>query len=142
MQRMSILKIRKGAGSYQIEAVAIRCGRDISVSFGGGRAYHIGAAALAIPRASLASPEKRSASASVLCVTGHKDDLLCREAALRICAALNAVVNVTVGLHLDCACAEDIQALTDNFYGAVDEVIQALTCETAAADMPPGESDC
>lgn len=141
MQNLDCFKIKTGKGPHQIEAAIVLCGTDVSISFGGGCAYHIGAAALASPRASHSDPEKCSASASVLCVFGHMEDVLCREAALKISAALNTVVNITVGLHIDYASAEDIQTLTDNFWKTADEAITVLKRAMEAADVPQRELD-
>lgn len=126
MQNLEYFKVKVGSGLQQVEAGIILCGTDVSISFGGGNAYHIGAVALASPRASHLDPEKCSASASVLCIFGHLEDELCRQAALQISAALNTVVNVTLGLHIDHASQEEIQALTDNFQKAVNESIVIL----------------
>lgn len=141
MQNLDCFKIKTGLGLQQVEAVIVLCGTDVSISFGGGSAYHIGAAALASPRASHLEPEKCSASASVLCVSGHMEDMLCREAALKISAALNTVVNATLGLHIDHASPEDIQALTDNFRKAVSEAINILKNAMEKAGIPQRELD-
>ena len=56
-----------------------------------------------------------SSSASVLCLTGHKEDLLARKAALELARMLGHTVTVTVGLHIDNASAEAIAMLEANF---------------------------
>ena len=56
-----------------------------------------------------------SSSASVLCLTGHKEDLLARKAALELARMLGHTVTVTVGLHIDDASAEAIAMLEANF---------------------------
>jgi hypothetical protein len=63
-----------------------------------------------------------SASASVLCVTGHKEDLLARTAAIELAADFKCRVNVTVGLHIDGATAEDVRLLNENYCASLDEV--------------------
>ncbi|MGI6776707.1 MAG: hypothetical protein ACOX7R_01360 [Acetivibrionales bacterium] len=112
-----------GEGKWMVHAVPLPCGKDMHVSFTGGEKPHIGATALAIPRRSLSDPGKVSASVSVLCVTGHKDDQLAREAALKIASALDCVVSVTVGLHIENADCNDIEKITDNFYHAIRKII-------------------
>jgi hypothetical protein len=114
---------KTGESRWIVNAVSLICGKDMHVSFTGGEKPHIGATALAIPRKSLSDPEKVSASVSVLCVTGHKDDQLAREAALKIASALDLVVSVTVGLHMENANTNDIKKITDNFYQAVEKII-------------------
>ena len=98
---MQQFKASYSIGTHAIEAVACFCGADLVVVIGGGERYHVGAVAIAVPRASLCSPEKISASASVICLTGHKEDLLAREGALRLAAKLNRNVILTVGIHVD-----------------------------------------
>jgi hypothetical protein len=120
---ISVHKVSYGQDKYLVEAQTVTCGGDISVIIGGGTHYHIGAAALAVPRASLADPNIISASASVICVTGHKDDDLARNAALRLAKDLNRIVTVSVGLHVDEASKDDIKILLKNFDAVIDKVI-------------------
>ena len=99
-----------GAQEYLLEAVAVRCGDDLTVVIGGGEKQHIGAVAVGVP-----CPGLVSSSASVLCLTGHKEDLLARKAALELARMLGHTVTVTVGLHIDDASAEAIAMLEANF---------------------------
>lgn len=104
-----------GMDVYKISATVILCGVDAAVIIGGGERPHIGAVGLASPRPSLQNKDKVSASASVLCVLGHKEDLLARTAALRLASKFNVNVVVSVGLHLDNATEEDIKKMQSNF---------------------------
>ncbi len=112
---MHSFSIEAGSGVERVEAMLIMAGQDVVAVFGGGAKHHIGASALAVARPSLAGNQRNSASCSVLCVTGHKEDELARNAALRLSARYACVVNVTVGLHIDRATPEQIKALVDNF---------------------------
>ncbi|MDR0826971.1 MAG: hypothetical protein LBN33_03710 [Desulfovibrio sp.] len=103
-----------GAGQHKVEAMVIACGKDILVALGGGTNCHIGATATAVPRPSLADGAKLSASASVLCVTGHKEDEIARGTALSLASACNCVVTVVAGIHIDGATSEDIAILKRN----------------------------
>lgn len=126
---MSTIQIHKaiaGDGKHIVEAVVIQCGTDLAVTIGGGEAYHIGASALATPRPSLTGEEKTSASASVICAVGHKEDLLARQAALDLASAFNCRVNVTVGLHIDHATAADIQELEINYKRVLEDIQQLM----------------
>ncbi len=131
MEAMFSFYIKAGAGMHLVEAIAVVCGADVSVSFGGGQKCHIGASALAIPRPSLQDKERLSATASVICVTGHKDDELARYAALKLATALNCCVNVTVGLHVDGAVSGDINKLVGNFHLLLADVESRLMKEHA-----------
>lgn len=53
-----------GAGEYLLEAVAVRCGDDLTVVIGGGERQHIGAVAVGVPRPSLQNASIISSSAS------------------------------------------------------------------------------
>lgn len=109
------MELSVGKAPYTVKAEVIQAGRDLAVVITGGIVPHIGAAALATPRLSLKQDGSISASASVLCQVGHKDDLPAREAALRLAAALNTTVLVSVGIHVDAAQTADLQALQANF---------------------------
>lgn len=119
---MRSISIGNGHSHHRVEAVVVLCGADICVCFGGGAAPHIGAVALGIPRPSLADGSLLSASASVLCVTGHKEDELARAAALQLATRFGCRVNVTVGLHIDGATPADIRLLDENYAAVLAEV--------------------
>jgi hypothetical protein len=59
-------------------------------------------------------------------VTGHKEDELAREAALRFAARLGGRVLVSAGLHIDLADAGDIRLLLDNCRAALDLALEKL----------------
>ncbi len=115
-----------GTGVHIVQAVATICGKDINICFGGGDTFHIGASALAVPRPSLADPNQNSASASVICVTAHKEDEIARMAALQFATTFKCRVNVTCGLHIDNASTEDIKILFDNFSTLLNKLEQDL----------------
>ncbi len=114
--------VQAGQRPHAVEAEVILGGADLNVYIGGGQTYHIGAAALAVPRQSLADTAVHSASASVLCVVGHKEDELARQAALELAAWSQCVVNVAIGLHIDGATPADIRALSENYAKVLAEI--------------------
>ena len=93
----------------QIEIQATRVGCDIQLLLQGGSSPHIGCMVLATPRPSLKGDGSRSATASVINVTGHKDEALCRYLAEKVAAAANVVVVCTGGFHIDGMTPEQIQ---------------------------------
>ena len=117
---------RCGTGWHCVEASALRCGNDLVVALQGGTRHHIGATAMAVPRPSLADSSVVSSSASVLCVTGHKEDELARGAALRLSAALACTVTVVAGLHVDDATSGDIKLLLENCGHVVEQLTARL----------------
>ena len=78
----------------------VRMGEDICLTLSGGEQEHIGAVAVAQPRPSLADPARTSATASVIALPGHQEDMLARELALKAAASLKVAVCVACGIHL------------------------------------------
>ena len=118
--------VAAGEGAHRVEALCALAGPDLCLCLAGGESPHIGAAALAVPRDSLRGGGEPSASASVLCVTGHKEDELARDAALRFAARLNCRVLVSAGLHIDRADGHDIAVLLDYCRAALDMALERL----------------
>lgn len=123
---MRSFKMSAGEGLYIVEAVVVLCGKDLNICFAGGDTFHIGACALAVPRPSLSDATAISSSASVLCVTGHKEDELARSAALKLSARFNTRVSVSCGLHIDNATSGDIELLFANYQRVLTDIEQEL----------------
>lgn len=113
-------------------------GKDLLVWLTGGQA-HIGAVALATPRPSLKDGEKISADASVMAVSGHKEDLLARKIALALAAKLNIPVCVTAGLHWDAATPTRIETATE-LSGRLTKALLMHISKDQAAKADPRES--
>lgn len=111
-----------GTGEYLLEATAVRCGDDLTVVIGGGERQHIGAVAVGVPRPSLQNANMVSSSASVICLTAHKEDMLARSAALLLARLTEHTVTVTVGLHIDDASVEAIAVLEKNFKELLEQI--------------------
>jgi hypothetical protein len=109
-----------------MEAVAVICGNDINAAICGGTGHHIGAAALGIPRPSLKSPDKISASVSVICITGHKDDELALRGARIIASECNSIAAVSTGIHIDVASDAEIRRLENNFDRLIREITEKI----------------
>ncbi len=103
---MEIFNHRAESCGIAITMTAVPCGRDYSITLSGGDVPHIGATAIAVPRESLDNSKyplegkKNSASASVICVTGHKEDELARGVALKLCTKWQVNCVVSAGIHL------------------------------------------
>ena len=110
-----------GEGKYRIEAAALRCGSDVSVTFTGGERAHIGAVSLAVYE-----PERDSATVSTVTAYGHRDDELSRAAAKKLAAAWKCTVSVSVGIHVDAADRREIQLLSENFSSCQNALIEAM----------------
>lgn len=99
-----------------------RVGADYFLLLEGGTKPHIGCAALAVPRKSLTGDGSMSSTASVLNVTGHKDDVLCRLLAERVSAEKGAVAVCCGGFHTDDITLEQIRELT----AAADRIAEKI----------------
>ncbi len=113
-------------GNRDLTAAVRRIGDDVLVAVWGGERPHIGAVAAAQPRPSLEDPAKRSASASVLCYVGHKEDLLAREIALAVASRVNAAAVVTAGIHWDNLDPDGIDQVVRNSRLLLDRILERL----------------
>jgi len=114
--------------SYNLEAFVKQIGQDFLVAIWGGRP-HIGAVAVAQPRPSLKDQSLWSATASVFCYPGHKDDIIAKEAAVKISSALNTNVNVTTGIHWDDIDEEGIKAVIKNSQQLITMIIEEIATQ-------------
>lgn len=113
-----------GKDNFLIEASFIKVGDDYVIVFGGGEKPHIGAVALGVPRPSLKKDGTCSSSASVICLTGHKEDLLARTAALELSKVFQHSVTVTVGIHIDNVAPESIGLVESHFKFLLEQIIE------------------
>ncbi|MDO5379997.1 proteasome assembly chaperone 4 family protein [uncultured Phascolarctobacterium sp.] len=113
---MKSFVLASGELPYMISAYIILCGDDMIIVISGGEKEHVGAVALGSPRPSLENSKNISSNASLLCLLGHKDDILAREAALRLSRKYNKNVVVTVGIHIDRATGDDLKEVEKNFH--------------------------
>lgn len=90
-----------------------RVGGDILILIRGGDRPHIGSVVLAIPRPSIADEKISSCTSSVLNVTGHKDEAICRAVAENFCKKFRAVTVCTGGFHVDNLSVAQIQEVVD-----------------------------
>ena len=120
---MYSFNLSTGSEKYKIEATVVKCGSDLNVTIGGGEKYHIGAVAIAVPRVEYKDGKKRTASTSVICVQGHREDELCYKAAKYLATALECTVTVTVGIHVNHIKEEEFQILLNNVDILLDNII-------------------
>ena len=106
---------------YYVEAQALVCGNDISVTVCGGTGYHVGAMALAVYE-----PERDSATVSVVTVHTHRDDKVAAHFAKEISREMKCTVSVSAGIHVDNATEEDIALLRDNAAACCTALIEKL----------------
>ena len=80
----------------------------------GGERPHIGCVVQAVPRPSLSGDGTISVTSSVINLTGHKDEFLCRRLAENRCRETGKVVVCTGGVHMDHITGEQIEELLKN----------------------------
>ncbi|WMJ78540.1 MULTISPECIES: hypothetical protein [unclassified Sedimentibacter] len=119
-------KLRAGAGKCVVEAMVVKCGRDINVAIGGGEKYHLGAAAVAVPRFDYKKEVKRTASTSVICVQGHREDELTYKAAKYLATALDCTVVAAMGIHIDNITEQEYCQVIDNVNKVLDNIVKKL----------------
>lgn len=117
------------AARFNLTAQWQRAGRDLMVMVTGGDAPHLGAVAMAEPRPSLADPARTSATVSVFCYPGHKEDELARELAHALAAALGVKVVVAAGMHWDGLGPADIEQVRANHARLKEMLLAALAGE-------------
>ncbi len=88
--------------SFSSISVAVsRIGEDYSLMVCGGGKPHIGCTVLAEPRESLTGDGHMSCTSSVLNLSGHKDEQICRLLAEETAKKHGVVVVCSGGFHLD-----------------------------------------
>ena len=84
-------------------------GDDILITVSGGDKPHIGTAVLTVPRPSLTGDGSVSATSSVLNVTGHKDEDICRILAEKASKKYGVTAVCIGGFHIDHISAEQVK---------------------------------
>ena len=116
-------------GSFDLSASVRLIGEDLLVAIWGGEKPHIGAVAMAQPRPSLKDPAVTSATASVFCYVGHKEDQVAKAAAEVLAAALKTRVVVTAGIHWDNLKADGIQRVIANSEKLVAAILNRIASD-------------
>lgn len=124
MDRENFWEIKKNLTFTDICVEIRRLGSDYHILVSGGERPHIGCTFLAVPRLSLDGSGKMSSTASVLNVTGHKDEEVCRYLAETVSAGKNAIVVCTGGIHMDGITKEQIAEIVEAMRGIAVEIVE------------------
>ena len=119
------VEVEKRLSFVTLRVRAVKVGGDFALLIEGGES-HIGSTVLAVPRTSLQDESKTSSTSSVLNVTGHKDEIVLRTIAERLCAAKNAVVVCSGGVHIEGISQEQIDAVISAAHEIADEIVLKL----------------
>ena len=120
--------------AYNLSASVRLIGADVLMAIWGGEKPHIGAVAVAQPRPSLKDPKLTSASASVICLVGHKEDELVKAMAEIMAATLKTQVVVTGGIHWDNLTPEAIQQIIRHSEILVDKIMARCVAEFSSLE--------
>jgi hypothetical protein len=80
---------------------------------------------MAQSRPSIADPSRLSATASVFCYVGHKEDEVVKRVSERLAAELGARVVVVAGLHWDQLDPAGIAQVTANIDALIEDIVAA-----------------
>ena len=105
--------IRRDTPAGEIFLDIYPAGEDIAAVLTGGERPHIGCAVMSVPRGSLTGDGSISSTSSVLNVTGHKDEYICRMVSEELCRKYNALSVCTGGFHTDAMTQERISEVLD-----------------------------
>lgn len=102
----------------------INQGKDYQILLMGGECPHIGCTVLAVPRPSFQNDKQEmSSTASVINITGHKDEYLCRYLAEKIAAGTKAVAVCTGGFHVDHITESQIEEVMEAVREITEEIL-------------------
>ena len=124
MERM-LMKKAVPAGCT-IEITVMNIGEDLQICLAGGVKPHIGCVVQAVPRESLTGDGSWSVTSSVWNRTGHKDEVLCRMLAEKICSECRVVSVCAGGVHIDGITGEQIREVVDTVKRMGDEIAAEL----------------
>ncbi|MBS5983355.1 hypothetical protein GT646_05000 [Clostridium butyricum] len=116
----------KNLSFSKISISVTKIGEDYNIILEGGENPHIGCTVLAIPRLSLTGDGSVSSTSSVLNVTGHKDEEVCRYVAEKICVNKNAVVVCCGGFHIDNITQDRIKEVINGVRELCEKIILKL----------------
>lgn len=123
MNREKFWEIKKNLMFTDICVEIRRLGSDYHILVSGGERPHIGCTVLALPRPSLDGSDKKSSTASVLNVMGHKDEEVCRYLAEKVSAGKKATVVCTGGIHMDGITKEQIAEIMETMQIIAGEIV-------------------
>ena len=119
---MDYITAHYGNGKYAVEAQAIICGGDISVTVCGGTQHHVGAVSVGVYE-----PERDSATVSTITVFTHRDDRVSAHMAKELSRALKRTVCVSAGIHVDDASEDEIALLGYNSSRVCEKLIRRIS---------------
>ncbi len=111
-----------GEGKSKIFCEIKEIGEDFLLIVYGGEKPHIGSICIAQPRTSLKEKSGISCTSSVFNFLGHKDEVLARMFAERICRKVKKKVVVVAGVHVEKASYKEINLILENARKLLEKV--------------------
>ncbi len=136
--RSASFRFSAGSGRHRVWGGAFLSHEGLVVNLVGGDLPHVGAVAVSIPRPSLGSARRRSATTSVLAIPGHKEDELARPMAAELARALGRTTVVVAGIHIKRARQEDIEWVVGNAGRALEAIIARVRGNHSSAGRTSG----
>ncbi len=116
------MKIERTIDSISLVISHERIGSDLQVIIFGGDEHHIGGVAFAYPTKSHYR-DATTVSVNTITAPGHKDYVVANSAAETICKALSVPTLVSVGIHVDNATKQQIDAIIKEVDSMISELI-------------------
>lgn len=120
------MKCKQVLSFGEITADVNQVGEDLHILLYGGEKPHLGCTVLSIPRPSLEDPEVCSATSSVINVTGHKDEIICRYLAEKLCSSTGKVTVCSGGFHIDHITKEQLKEVQHGIEQLYKKIIEFL----------------
>ena len=121
-----LLEFQGGTGRVLLRLRALHMGADLCLLLDGGDRPHTGAVAVATVSAEAADAEPAHA---VPCITlpRHREDMLARRLAARVCEALGVTVTVLCGIHIHSISRAEIAQVDVEADALITAFLQAHT---------------
>lgn len=110
----------------KIHVRVTRIGNDYNLMIRGGESPHIGCTVLSVPRLSLTGDGTMSCTSSVINVTGHKDEVICRRLAEKVASWKRAVAVCSGGVHMEHITPEQIQEIEHSIERFADKIAERI----------------
>lgn len=119
----SLYTVSEGAGRCQVSLTMLNTGRGWVGSLTGGEVPHVGGIVLATPRPSLQGTGGISCDLSSVPVPNHLDNEVGIPVAKVLCIALQSVVSLSSGIHIDDAQPEELRIISHNCLAAAERFL-------------------
>ncbi|OQY02631.1 MAG: hypothetical protein B6I26_00305 [Desulfobacteraceae bacterium 4572_130] len=118
--------IKTGDDYFSLKADVKFIGNDLLIAIYGGEKPHIGAVSCAHPRPSLKKSDIISSTASVICLSAHKEYDIAKAVSEILASCLNTTTVVTAGMHWDKINDQEIKKVIKNSRILVDLILDIL----------------